>query len=122
MVRDFTYIDDVVEAIVRVMAAPPSGGGDSRAEGPSSSDAPYRVFNVGNGRPVELLDYIRTLEKCLGRKAELRMLPMQPGDIAQTMADVTRLERAIGFRPLTTVDEGVRRFVEWYLAHYRVAP
>jgi UDP-glucuronate 4-epimerase len=122
MVRDFTYIDDVVEAIVRVVAAPPSGSGDSGAEGPTASDVPYRIFNVGNGRPVELLDYIRTLERCLGRTAGLRLLPMQPGDIAATMADVSRLERAVGFRPLTTVDEGVRRFVEWYLAHYQVAP
>lgn len=122
MVRDFTYIDDVVEAIVRVMAAPPTSAGDSGAEGPNGSDAPYRIFNVGNGRPVELLDYIRTLETCLGRTAELRLLPMQPGDITQTMADVSRLERAVGYRPLTTVDEGVRRFVEWYLAHYRTAP
>jgi UDP-glucuronate 4-epimerase len=120
MVRDFTYIDDVVEAIVRVMAAP--GGGEKGPEGPSGSDVPYRIFNVGNGRPVELLDYIRTVEKWLGRTAELRLLPMQPGDIAQTMADVSRLEQAVGFRPLTTVDEGVRRFVEWYLAHYRDAP
>jgi UDP-glucuronate 4-epimerase len=122
MVRDFTYIDDVVEAIVRVMAAPPSGGGDSRPQEPGGSDVPYRIFNVGNGRPVELLDYIRTLETKLGRTAELQLLPIQPGDIAATMADVTRLERAVGFRPLTTVDEGVRRFVEWYLAHYRDAP
>ena len=122
MVRDFTYIDDVVEAIVRVMAAPPTSEGDGGAEGPDGSEVPYRIFNVGNGRPVELLDYIRTLEKWLGRTAELRLLPMQPGDIAQTMADVSRLERAVGFRPLTTVDEGVRRFVEWYLMHYRAAP
>jgi UDP-glucuronate 4-epimerase len=122
MVRDFTYIDDVVEAIVRVMAAPPTSAGDSGAEGLGGSEVPYRIFNVGNGRPVELLDYIRTLEKWLGRTAELRLLPMQPGDIAATMADVSRLERAVGFRPLTTVDEGVRRFVEWYLAHYQDAP
>jgi UDP-glucuronate 4-epimerase len=120
MVRDFTYIDDVVEAIVRVMAVPPSGG-DSPAGEPRESGAPYRILNVGNGRPVELLDYIRTLETCIGRKAELHLLPMQPGDVEATLADVSRLERAIGYRPVTTVDEGVRRFVDWYAAHYQVA-
>jgi UDP-glucuronate 4-epimerase len=112
MVRDFTYIDDVVEATLRVMAIPPA-----RAAG----EAPYRIFNVGNGRPVELLDYIHTLEACLGRTAELKLLPLQPGDIVATMADVSRLEQAIGFRPTTTVEEGVRRFAEWYLRHYQAA-
>ena len=114
MVRDFTYVDDVVEAVVRVMAAPPSGG---EGEG---SDAPYRIFNVGNGRPVELLDYIKTLEACLGRKAEMQLLPMQQGDVAATLADVSRLERAVGYRPTTAVEEGVRRFVDWYVGHYHI--
>jgi UDP-glucuronate 4-epimerase len=117
MVRDFTYVDDVVEAVVRVMAIPPSAG-DGEAGG---SGAPYRILNVGNGRPVELFDYIKTLEACLGRKAKMQLLPMQPGDVESTLADVSRLERAIGYRPVTTVDEGVRRFVEWYVEHYRVA-
>jgi UDP-glucuronate 4-epimerase len=117
MVRDFTYVDDVVEAVVRVMAIPPSAG-DGEAGG---SGAPYRILNVGNGRPVELLDYIRTLETCLGRKAQMQLLPMQPGDVESTLADVSRLERTIGYRPVTTVDEGVRRFVDWYAAHYQVA-
>ena len=117
MVRDFTYVDDVVEAVVRVMAIPPSAG-DGEAGG---SGAPYRILNVGNGRPVELLDYIRTLETCLGRKAQMQLLPMQPGDVESTLADVSRLERAIGYRPVTTVDEGVRRFVDWYAGHYHVA-
>ena len=120
MVRDFTYVDDVVEAVVRVMAIPPSGG-DGPAGEARGSGAPYRILNVGNGRPVELLDYIRTLETCLGRKAQLQLLPMQPGDVEATLADVSRLERAIGYRPVTTVDEGVRRFVDWYAAHYQVA-
>ncbi len=115
MVRDFTYIDDVVEAVVRVMAVPPSCGEER------GSDAPYRILNVGNGRPIELLDYIGTLETTLRRKAQLDLLPMQPGDVAATLADVSRLERTVGYRPVITVDEGVRRFVEWYAAHYRVA-
>jgi UDP-glucuronate 4-epimerase len=115
MVRDFTYIDDVVEAVVRVMAAPPSPGEER------GSDAPYRILNVGNGRPVEVLDYIGTLETVLGRKAQLQLLPMQPGDVPATLADVSRLERTVGYRPVVTVDEGVRRFVDWYVAHYGVA-
>jgi UDP-glucuronate 4-epimerase len=117
MVRDFTYVDDVVEAVVRVMAVPPSGG-DGEAGG---SGAPHRIFNVGNGRPVELLDFIKTLEARLGRKAQMQLLPMQPGDVESTLADVSRLERAIGYRPVTTVDEGVRRFIEWYAGYYGVA-
>ena len=120
MVRDFTYIDDVVEAIVRVMALPPSGG-DGEAGDEGGSGAPYRILNVGNGRPVELLDYIRTLETALGREARLDLLPMQPGDVEATLADVSRLERAVGYRPVVTVDEGVRRFVDWYVAHYNIA-
>jgi UDP-glucuronate 4-epimerase len=117
MVRDFTYIDDVVEAVVRLMDLPPvAGGGGGDMDG---SDAPYRVFNIGNGRPVELLDYIRALEDALGRKAELELLPMQPGDMAATLADIGRLERAIAYRPATPLGEGVRRFAEWYVEHYR---
>lgn len=120
MVRDFTYIDDVVEAIVRVMAVPPSGG-DGEAGAEHGSGAPYRILNVGNGHPIELLDYIRTLEAALGREARLELLPMQPGDVEATLADVSRLERTVGYRPQIAVDEGLRRFVEWYAAHYGVA-
>jgi UDP-glucuronate 4-epimerase len=115
--RDFTYIDDVVEAIVRVIALPPDGVHDGEPDG---SGVPYRIFNVGNSRPVELIDYIRTIEACLGRSAQLQLLPMQPGDMAATQADTTRLEGAIGYRPTTTVDQGIRRFVDWYLGHYQV--
>ena len=112
MVRDFTYIDDVVEAVVRLMALPPAAGGDG--------EAPYRIFNIGNGRPVELSEYIRALEEAFGRNAELELLPMQPGDMPATLADVSLLERAIGYRPETPLREGVRRFAEWYVEHYRV--
>ncbi|HKS89078.1 MAG TPA: SDR family NAD(P)-dependent oxidoreductase [Stellaceae bacterium] len=112
MVRDFTYVDDVVEAVTRVIALPPEGG-----EG--GTNAPYRLFNIGASRPVELLDYIRTLEKHLGREAMLDLLPIQPGDVPVTMADTTRLESVTGFRPTTTVEEGIRRFVEWYRDYYR---
>lgn len=117
MVRDFTYVDDVVEAVRRVTSLPPVAGAAREADA-SGSDAPYRIFNIGANRPVELLDYIRTLEKHLGREARLDLLPMQPGDVPVTTADVGRLERVTGFRPTTTVDDGIRRFVEWYLGYY----
>ena len=115
MVRDFTYIDDVVEAVTRVIALPPAAG-----EG--GTNAPYRLFNIGASRPVQLLDYIRMLEKHLGREAKLDLQPMQPGDVPVTTADTTRLERATGFRPTTTVEEGIRRFVEWYFEYYGGTP
>ena len=117
MSRDFTYIDDIVEGIVRVIALPPAPGG-SAAEG---TQAPYRIFNIGNGRPVELIEYIRTLEQCLDRTARLEMLPAVPGDMLATMADVGQLERATGYRPIVSVADGVRRFVEWYREFYRLA-
>lgn len=122
LVRDFTYIDDVVEAIARVMAIPPAPGQGGEPGEMAGSGAPYRIFNIGNGRPVELIHYIRTLETCLGRNARLQLLPMQPGDMAATLADMSRLERAIGYRPTTTVEQGVRQYVDWYLAHYCAAP
>jgi UDP-glucuronate 4-epimerase len=121
MVRDFTYIDDVVEAVVRLLALPPAPAPAPNSAEPGTTAAPYRIFNIGNGRPVELLDYVSTLERWLGRQATLQQLPMQPGDVAATLADISRLERATGYRPATTVDEGIRRFVEWYLDYYRVA-
>lgn len=122
MIRDFTYVDDIVEGIIRVTdstaAADPSWTGDD--PDPARSYAPWRVFNIGNNEPVQLLDYIHVLEECLGRKANMELLPMQPGDVPSTMADVTELERAVGFRPRTSVREGVRRFVDWYREYYRV--
>ena len=122
MVRDFTYVDDIVEGIVRVLdqAATPDPKWNGDDPDPARSYAPYRVFNIGNNRPVELLEYISVLEECLGRKAVLELLPMQPGDVPATMADVSELERAVGFRPATSVKEGVRRFVDWYCRYYGV--
>jgi UDP-glucuronate 4-epimerase len=122
MIRDFTYVDDIVEGVVRVVdntAVPdPDWRGD--APDPARSFAPYRIFNIGNNRPVPLLDYIGALETCLGRKARMELLPMQPGDVPSTMADVTELEQAVGFRPRTTIEEGIGRFVEWYKDYYKV--
>jgi UDP-glucuronate 4-epimerase len=120
MIRDFTYIDDIVEGVVRVLdnvAAPdPSWSGDR--PDPARSYAPYRVFNIGNHQPVLLLDCIAMLEECLGRKATMNLLPMQPGDVPSTMADVRELEQATGFRPRTQLREGIARFVEWYKSYY----
>jgi UDP-glucuronate 4-epimerase len=120
MIRDFTYIDDIVEGVVRVTDQPavpdPSWSGDD--PDPARSYAPYRVFNIGNNRPVELMRYVETLEKALGRKAEIELLPMQAGDVRSTQADVSELEAAVGFRPSTTIEEGIRRFVEWYESYY----
>jgi UDP-glucuronate 4-epimerase len=122
MIRDFTYIDDIAQGVVRVLdnvAAPdPAWSGDH--PDPARSYAPYRLFNIGNNRPVPLLEYIGALESCLGRKATMELLPMQPGDVPSTMADVTELEQAVGFRPSTTIQEGIARFVEWYKDYYNV--
>jgi UDP-glucuronate 4-epimerase len=120
MVRDFTYIDDIVEGVVRVLdqtaeADPNWSGVDPD---PARSRAPYRVFNIGNNNPVELLRYIEVLETALGKKATLELLPIQPGDVPSTSADVSELEKAVGFRPQTTVEEGIVRFVEWYREFY----
>ncbi len=122
MIRDFTYVDDIVEGVLRVLDRAPAGNPawDPMRPDPATSKAPYRVFNIGNGRPVPLLEYIAVLERCLGRKAELQMLPMQPGDVISTMADVTELEKATGYRPTTTVEVGIARFVEWYRSFYGV--
>jgi len=120
MIRDFTYIDDIVEGVVRVLDAPAApdpnwSGGDPD---PATSYAPYRVFNIGNNRPVPLLDCIAVLERCLGRKAKLDLLPMQPGDVVSTMADIGALESAVGFRPGTPLEVGIGRFVGWYKEYF----
>jgi UDP-glucuronate 4-epimerase len=118
--RDFTYIDDIVEGVVRVLDQParpnPDWSGD--APDPASSKAPYRLYNIGNNRPVELLYLIELLEKELGREAQKNLLPMQPGDVEDTYADVTALQHAVGFAPATPVEEGVARFVAWFREYY----
>jgi UDP-glucuronate 4-epimerase len=117
MRRDFTYIDDIVEGVVRVLdrVAEAQPGYDRNTPNPALSDAPYRVYNIGNSTPVPLLDFIAAIEAALGRKAVRNLLPMQAGDVEATYADVTALEQAVGFSPATPIDVGVRRFVEWYL-------
>jgi UDP-glucuronate 4-epimerase len=121
MRRDFTYIDDIVEGVVRVtdLIPTPNPKWNGDHPDPGTSKAPYRIYNIGNNQPVELLDMIGALEKHLGRKAEKRLLPMQPGDVPQTYADVEALTEATGFSPSTPLDVGIKRFVEWYRVYYK---
>ena len=120
--RDFTYVDDIVEGVIRTLdrVPGPDPAYDPLAPTPASSLAPYRVYNIGNHQPVQLLRYLEVLEDCLGRKAEKRLLPMQPGDVPDTEADVEALRRDTGYSPATPIETGVRRFVEWYRAFYDV--
>lgn len=122
MIRDFTYVDDIVEGMVRVIDLPaqprPDWSGDQ--PDPATSSAPWRIFNIGNGQPVNLLRYIEVLEQCIGRKAVVELLPMQPGDVRATTADVSSLKEATGFRPNTSVETGVAKFVDWYKDYYQI--
>ena len=119
--RDFTYVDDIVEGVIRSLdrVPGPDPAYDPLAPNPGSSSAPYRVYNIGNHRPVQLLRYIEVLEQCLGRKAQMNLLPLQPGDVPDTEADVAALQRDTGYSPDTDIEQGVRRFVDWYRAFYR---
>jgi UDP-glucuronate 4-epimerase len=118
--RDFTYIDDIVEGVIRTLdrVAEPDTDFDPMAPTPATSQAPYRVYNIGNQRPVELMRYIGLIERALGREAIIEYLPAQPGDVPDTLADVSELQRDTGYCPSTPVEIGVQRFVEWYLAYY----
>jgi UDP-glucuronate 4-epimerase len=122
MRRDFTYVDDIVEGIIRVTdrIATANGEWNSDAPDPGTSAAPYRLYNIGNNNPVELMYLIETLEAALGKKAEKNLLPLQPGDVPATYADVEALTADVGFKPETPIEEGVRRFVDWYRDYYRV--
>jgi UDP-glucuronate 4-epimerase len=117
--RDFTYIDDVTEAVIRLVKRPPepnpSWSGDT--PDPATSRAPWRLYNVGNSHPVEVLELVRLIEQAVGRPAIREFLPMQPGDVVRTCADSWDLERAVGFRPNTSIEDGTRRFVEWFRAY-----
>ncbi|MGH8007359.1 MAG: NAD-dependent epimerase [Candidatus Binatia bacterium] len=122
MRRDFTYIDDIVEGVVRVLdtVPQPNLSWSGSTPDPGTSLAPYRLYNIGNNQPVELLEFIAILEQCLGRTAEKQFLPMQAGDVPETYADVDDLMRDVGFRPSTPLSVGIARFVEWYRGYYRV--
>ena len=118
--RDFTYIDDIVEGIIRVLdrPAPPNPNWDSNNPDPATSSAPYRVYNIGNNNPVELMDYIEALETSLGKTAEKELLPLQPGDVPDTYADVDDLVEEFGYKPSMSVGQGVKNFVEWYRDYF----
>ncbi|MCP5046666.1 MAG: NAD-dependent epimerase/dehydratase family protein, partial [bacterium] len=120
MKRDFTYIDDIVEGVYRVMKTIPEGEPewDGKQPDPATSRAPYRVFNIGNNQPIQLLYFIELLEKSLGKTAEKNFMPFQKGDVKETFADIDALNRHVGFSPSTSIEEGIPRFVKWYLEYY----
>lgn len=121
MKRDFTYIDDIVTGVVKVLDKPPTGDPQWSAKrpDPARSRAPYRLYNIGNNSPVELMEFIEAIEKALGKKAKKDFLAMQPGDVPATWADVNDLVEDFGYKPAVTVEEGVKRFVEWYVEYYK---
>lgn len=123
MKRDFTYIDDIVEGVIRVMKKPPQPVPRRRGRDlePGTSSAAYRIFNIGNNRPVGLLTFIRLLEKALGKKSIKHFLPLQPGDVPQTCADIRELRAYVGFRPKTPLEIGIPKFVEWYKEYYGIS-
>jgi UDP-glucuronate 4-epimerase len=118
--RDFTYVDDIAQGVVRAMdrVAQPNPEWNSDAPDPGTSKAPYRLYNIGNNQPVELMRYIECIEKSLGKQKNL--LPLQAGDVPDTFADVEDLVKDVGYKPATPVEEGVRRFIEWYVQYYEV--
>ena len=120
MERDFTYIDDIVEGVIRVMSTVPRSnpGWNGDHPDPACSYAPYRLYNIGNNNPVELMRFIEVLEGCLDKKAKKILLPLQPGDIPCTRADVDDLVKDVGFKPSTTIEDGIERFVAWYRCYY----
>ena len=120
--RDFTFVEDIVEGVVRTMdhTAEPNAGWDAMEPDPGTSRAPYRLYNIGNQTPVELMRYIEVIEECVGRKAEKNLLPLQPGDVPDTYADTEALGADVGYQPNTPVEEGVKRFVDWYLDFYGI--
>ena len=118
--RDFTYVDDIAEGVVRVTArvAQPNPAWDSDLPDPATSFAPFRLYNIGNNHPVELMRYIEVIEECLGRKASMNFLPLQPGDVPATYADIDDLVADVGYRPATPIEVGVRKFVDWFCEYY----
>lgn len=121
MVRDFTYIDDIVEGVIRVLDTPSRKREDTDNDPSQSQTAPFKVYNIGNSSPVGLMDYIKVIEQKLGKEAKKEFLPMQPGDVPRTEADVTDLVQDMGYKPSTTVEEGIGRFIEWYEKYYQIS-
>ncbi|MBI5633893.1 MAG: NAD-dependent epimerase [Nitrospirae bacterium] len=123
MQRDFTYIDDIVEGVIRVMdrVAAPNPDWSGAEPDSATSYAPYKLYNIGNNNPVELMHYIEVLEQCLGKKAEKNLLPIQAGDVPATYAEVDDLIKDVGFKPSTSIEEGIKKFVEWYREYYKIS-
>lgn len=119
--RDFTFIDDIVEGVIRTLDRIPAPNPDWNSDAPdsASSNAPFKLYNIGNNQPVELMHYIKVLEDCLGKKAEVNLLPLQLGDVPDTYADVEDLVKDVGYKPATTVEDGIARFVEWYRSYFK---
>ncbi|MBI4684839.1 MAG: NAD-dependent epimerase [Nitrospirae bacterium] len=122
MQRDFTYIDDVIKGVVRIMNKVPQSNPEWSSDNPDSatSYSPYKLYNIGSNNPVELMKFIEVLEDCLGRKAKKNLLPIQPGDVPATFADVDDLMRDVGFKPSTSIEDGIKRFVDWYKVYYKI--
>jgi UDP-glucuronate 4-epimerase len=118
MLRDFTYIDDIVEGIVKLLDHPPKPDSNRNLD-PSTSHAPYKIYNIGNNSPVKLMDFINTLEQLIDKKAKIEYLPMQPGDVKETFADITDLQKAAGFSPATPLEIGLGHFVDWYKKYHK---
>lgn len=120
--RDFTYVADIVEGVIRTMdhTAEPNPDWDAANPDPGTSSAPYRIYNIGNQQPVELMHYIEVIEECVGRKAEKNLLPMQAGDVPDTWADTENLANDVGYQPDTTIEVGVKNFIDWYLDYYKI--
>jgi UDP-glucuronate 4-epimerase len=119
--RDFTYVDDIVNGVIHTMDHTATGNTewDAAKPDPGTSMAPYRLYNIGNQQPVELMRYIEVIEECVGKKAEMNMLPLQPGDVPDTWADTEALSNDVGYAPSTPIEVGVRKFVDWYLEFYK---
>lgn len=122
MIRDFTFVDDITEGISRVLIRPaePNKKWEGLRPDPATSIAPYRIYNIGNSSPVKLLDYIEAIEKALGKKAEKKMMPMQPGDVPATHADVSHLEKDVQYKPKTQIEDGIGKFIKWYREYYQI--
>jgi len=118
MVRDFTYIDDIVEGVIRVMDRPAKPNNKNMDDISASNLAPYKIYNIGNSSPVQLMEYISAIEKTLGKEAKKEFLPMQPGDVPRTEADVTDLIKDIGYKPSTSIKIGIEKFIKWYKSYF----
>ena len=123
MRRDFTYIDDIVEGVARVMNVIPEANADWSGDrpDPGTSPAPYRLYNIGNNNSVELMTFIEAIESALGKTAQKELLPLQPGDVPETFADVETLDRVVGFKPGTAIQDGIQKFIDWYRVYYHRA-